>query len=254
MSLLHSSCHSRRQWRALTAELAGQYRVLALDLIGYGDTVSPQDPQRFTLGDEVALVERLLARVVGRVHLVGHSYGGAVALAVALRHRDRIQSLFLHEPVVFQLARSEGLTEVSVEIDALATRLAERVARGDLSAAARYFIDYWRGAGTWAELPDKRKQEAARVIAKVPLEFLAIFGAPERLPDYASLRVPTRLTSGDTGPSAARKIARLLAPALGGQCLHVVEGVGHMAPITDPHLINPHIVSHLAANPVSRGH
>mgnify|MGYP001219204715 FL=1 len=243
--LLHSSCYSRRQWRPLVKQLSGRYRTLALDLYGYGETDFPQHPETFTIEDEVALVGSLLDRVGNPVHLVGHSYGGAVALAAALQHPDRIRSLTLHEPVVFHLARLAGLTDVTEGIDRMAAELTEKVQAGLPAAAAQVFIDYWRGAGTWEKLPQKGQREAARVISKVLLELRAIFGTSYGFEEYGALQHPIYMTAGTTGRSAAQQVTKLLARVLVDGSLYFVSGVGHMAPITHPRLINTHIVAHL---------
>ena len=250
--LLHGSCHSRRQWRRLVAELGGRYRTLALDLHGYGETSWPADPDAFSIDDEVALVARVLEieKVDGPVHLVGHSYGGVVALAVALRHPERAGSLTLHEPVVFQLAQSGPLATVGAEITRMVELLAERVDAGAPAEAAEYFIDYWRGAGTWAALPEKGREAAARVIPKLPIELRAMLRSPYKLRDYGAIRSPVCLTAGTVGRPAARRVTELLATVLPNGSLQLVPGAGHMAPVTHPQLVNPLIAAHLAAHPI----
>src|SRR5215475_3328400 len=83
--LLHSSMSSKSQWRTLCDALVDRYRVLAIDLHGSGDTPAapPATVQDFRLQHEVALVRRVLADELpstGTFHLIGHSYGGIVAL------------------------------------------------------------------------------------------------------------------------------------------------------------------------------
>lgn len=245
--LLHSSCSSRRQWGPLVKALEGRYRSLALDLYGYGETEGPPRPESFELEEEVALVRHVLDRVHAPVHLVGHSYGGAVALATALRHPTQVQSVTVHEPVAFQLARSSGLHAVDAEVGEMVATLVEHIAAGAPADAARYFIDYWRGEGTWAALPDKGRQALSRVIGKLPIEFDAILRTPYRLSDYASLPMPVLLMAGTTGRSAGRRITELLGSAFGEGALRLLPGVGHMAPVTNPDLVNPHILAHLEA-------
>ncbi len=251
--LLHSSCYSRRQWRRLVAELAGRYRTLAVDLYGYGETSWPADPAAFSIDDEVRLVEHVLDGVAGPAHLVGHSYGGVVALATAVRRPDRVRSLALHEPVVFQVAQTGRLAPVGAEIGRMVELLAERVEAGAAAEAAQYFIDYWRGAGTWAALPERGRREAARVIPKLPVELRAILRSPYGLRDYGAIRSPVCLTAGTVGRPAARRVAELLATVLADGSLQLVAGAGHMAPVTHPQLVNPRIAAHLAAHPIPSG-
>jgi pimeloyl-ACP methyl ester carboxylesterase len=60
--------------------------------------------------DEVALLAPVYAAAGERFHLVGHSFGGAVALKAALVHRDRLLSLALHELVAFGVLTAESPT------------------------------------------------------------------------------------------------------------------------------------------------
>ena len=196
------------------------------------------------------LVELSLDRVAGPVHLVGHSYGGVVALAVALQHPERVRSLTVHEPVVFQLAQAGPLAHVGAEIREMVEVLSERIHADAPADAARHFIDYWRGAGTWAAFHEKGRREVARVIPKLPVELRAILRSPYRLADYRAIRSPVCLMAGTAGRPAARQVTELLAQAFGEQALHLIPNAGHMAPVTHPQLVNPRVIAHLAANPI----
>ena len=103
--LLHSSGSSRAQWRALIDRLSRDFRVLAPDLYGYGATGAWPSQAPFTLEDEAQIVLTLLERCGEPAHLVGHSYGGAVALHVARKRGDLVRSLAVIEPVAFHLLR-----------------------------------------------------------------------------------------------------------------------------------------------------
>ena len=109
--LLHSSANSGAQWRALRADTEARYRVLALDLYGYGGTDPWPGHRALTLADEAALAEALIERCDAPVHLIGHSYGGAVALRVALHRPESIATLTLIEPTAFNLLRDGGENE-----------------------------------------------------------------------------------------------------------------------------------------------
>src|SRR5438046_4945200 len=80
--MLHSSLSSKSQWAALAERLASRFRVIALDLCGYGDNSVSAAGAPFTLDHEVQIVmERLdhLVEAQVRVHLVAHTFGGWVA-------------------------------------------------------------------------------------------------------------------------------------------------------------------------------
>ena len=83
--LLHSSGSSGRQWDPLVAGLHDRFRLHAVDLHGHGGTPAWQAGRPMSLEDDAALVEPLLLAPEG-VRLVGHSYGGALALKLASLH------------------------------------------------------------------------------------------------------------------------------------------------------------------------
>ena len=102
---LHASTSSSRQWRELMAHMGTSHRILAPDLAGHGRNGWHGN------GDAVEEDVRLLEALVGAspAHLVGHSYGGAVALRYALRYPQRVLSLSLYEPAAWHLADDEAL-------------------------------------------------------------------------------------------------------------------------------------------------
>jgi thioesterase domain-containing protein len=98
---LHCSLGSGRQWKSLTAELGPSCPVVAPDISGYGSTPRPANlPMR--LAEEVDHLGATIENAEGPLHLVGHSYGGAIAFKIATtaRFADRVRSLTLIEPVL----------------------------------------------------------------------------------------------------------------------------------------------------------
>src|SRR5262249_33037505 len=179
---IHSSASSSAQWKPLMNRLAGRFRVLAVDLYGAGRSPAWTGARPLTLADEVALLEPVVAASGRRVHVIGHSYGGAVALTLALELPEWLASLVVFEPVLFSLLMAhDPEAPAAREIQAVRAETSAAVDRGDLAAAGARFVDYWMGAGAWAGMPDARRQTVAAAMAAIPGEWHAIFEEPEPL-------------------------------------------------------------------------
>ena len=239
--LLHSSAGSRGQWRSLTEILNGHRRVLAPDLRGYGESdARPGEPD---LVDEAAIVGALAARAGGPIDLVGHSYGGAVALRFALEQPELVRSLTLIEPVAFHLLRQDwaGRDWLLAEVQAIASA----VARDRNGAGMRRFVDYWNGSGTWAGLPDDKRSGLARLAATVAENFAAAVAEAIPLETYRHIQVPALLFRGANSPAPARRIVGLLGSTLPNARIRTVPGAGHMLPLTHRDLVNREILMHM---------
>jgi pimeloyl-ACP methyl ester carboxylesterase len=245
---LHASASSGRQWQTLRRQLTGGYQVLFPDLYGSGNS-PPWPAQRdLTLADEVALLEPVFEAAGESFHLVGHSYGGAVAVRAALTYPGRrFLSLVLIEPVLFGLLLAEEPGEPATrEIVALCQHTKAAVELGALDSAAKRFIDYWMSPGTWASMPPQRRAAAAQAMPSVASQWSAIFAEATPLSAYSSLDLPTLYLVGSQSPASARAVARLLTQALPDVTTAELRGAGHMAPITHPDMVNPAIEAHIA--------
>lgn len=237
--LLHCSLSSKNQWRALSGMLAGDCRVIAVDLYGYGETPMPEKQENFTLLDEVKLVHSLLDKILlpgEPIRLVGHSYGGAVALAFCHRFPGRVRTLAIFEPVAFHLLDrgDPGLESVH----AMMQELAGLLAAGLRLEAARTFLEFWSGPGSFANYPSRLQDDFALRTEKLPLDFRALTRTQLKLRDYSQLQLPVRVIAGRLSREAALIIARKLSQILPECTLNWVD-TGHMGPLTHPELINP---------------
>lgn len=243
---LHCTAASRAQWSELRRTLEAQWTTVAIDLHGHGDSDPWHGRHGLRLADEAAAVAAVLARLDRPVHLVGHSYGGAVALNLALSGVS-LASLTLVEPVAFHLLRdgSPATAPFVDEVAAVAGVVADGVASGDHAAAMATFVDYWSGAGTWAAMREDRRSAVARMAPAVALHFGAAMGDPARLADCARLDVPTLILVGERTRAPAAVIASRLAAAVPGCHARIVAGAGHMLPRTHPDPFLRALAAHL---------
>lgn len=243
---LHCSGSGAGQWRYLSEAFGGRYQVFAPEHYGCESAGPWSGEHAFTLADEATRTIGLIDRLEGKVHLVGHSYGGGVALHVALARPDRIASLALYEPSAFHLLRQmEEARDAFAEIRGIARRICHGVVIGDHRGAMATFVDYWNGPGAFAALRPALQDALIRWAPKAPLDFRALIDEPTPAHAYSGLELPVLILRGENAPRPTRLIAELLAGLIPASELVTVEGAGHMGPITHAPEVSALIVRHV---------
>jgi pimeloyl-ACP methyl ester carboxylesterase len=244
---LHCAGGSGRAWRHLSPALGGCFNVLAPDLIGHGTTPHWTGPGRFRLADEAASVVKAIDALPGNVHLVGHSLGGAVALRVAVQRPHRIASLSLYEPVAFHVLATcgdEGRHWMR-DLRAVAWDIERSVTAGMIRLGVARFCDYWNGRGVFDTLRPEAQGDLEHYIHKAPLDFPALMEEPTPLAAYAMLQVPVLIMRGEFAPPPTALIAAKLAAAMDPGALRVLDGAGHMGPVTHAAEVAQAVATHI---------
>jgi 3-oxoadipate enol-lactonase len=236
--LLHGLGSCGDDWGPQSRALAARYRVLAVDLPGHHRSARPGGP--LSIPGMAAAVDALLERLaIDRIHAVGLSLGGCVALALALHAPRRVQSLVLIN--AFAHLRPSGLRGV-----------ARGAGRALLAAAAPMSLV---AAFVAREAFPRAGQEPLRAAATVRLaanprrHYLASLGALMRFDvrdRLAEVRCPTRVIAGaldSTVPLAAKE---LLARAIPGARLSLVRDSGHVTPVDQAESLNQLLLEHLS--------
>ena len=245
--LLHGWPQDGTAWRAVVPHLvAAGYRVACPDLKGFGRSSTPvrgYDAQ--TLADEISqLIRGLDAR---KAVLVGHDWGGAVALATAFRHPGRVRALVVASSPFRQLdlVRAWHIPLLNLPV---APAVAFRVAPGPLvRAAVRY------AARVHSPFDDVTLDGYTAAVAVRPRAWLSYYRTLSRraLLDWAvrrvrrgapfvrdpagphRLRVPVAVVWGERDPVTPVSLGRRVAHDLDAE-LVLVPGVGHFVPEEAP--------------------
>ena len=224
--LIHSGGFGGRQWRKLGELLAPTHDVLAPDLIGYGDDVWPPGKPFHYRED----VERLAAMLGGRqADVVGHSYGGFLALQLALAHPALVRRIAVYDPVAFNVLtpeeRARGFTTIKPQYE---------LPLDEAWLAA--FVDWWNEPGAWTKLPEPTRAAFRQVGWKMSQEVTSLMA--DRETDYARIEAPVLVLGGGKSPEAERITVERLAQVLPHGELHVFADLGHMGPIVDGERVN----------------
>jgi len=239
---LHSSAATGSQWKPLAAHFAGRRLVITPDLSGYGVAGDAVDPRGgATLAGEAAAVLQSVGSVAPAFHLVGHSFGGAVALKLALRYPHRVRSLTLIEPVAFHLLLRSGSEEDMHhyrQVLGVRDRVRGALAAGWPAYGMAAFLDFWNGPGSWDALEVDHRQRLAGLARPVLSNFTAVLGETWPSGELARLAMPVLTVDGSRSPGVTQRLVEIVTGAAPNTTTVRICGAGHMAPLTHAEAVN----------------
>jgi pimeloyl-ACP methyl ester carboxylesterase len=168
--------------------------------------------------------------------VVGHSFGAVAALRLAITFPEKVRSLTLIESVFFAVALQDA-PETMADHDARAAPFFGAVNAGDISLAARSFNRMWSDGPIWHSLSERSRAAMIRAIHVVPDTFGFLYEdakgilAPGVL-DAATM--PSLLVRGSKTLPAVTAINDGLEARLPNASQAVIDGAGHMAPLSHP--------------------
>ncbi|WP_162820771.1 alpha/beta fold hydrolase [Microvirga calopogonii] len=245
--LLHSSVAGNRQWRTTVEALQDQYHVIAINLFGYGQTSPWPGDREQTLADQGESIQPFIDQARSDVALVGHSFGGAVAMTIALHRPDKVSRLILLEPIPFCLLDEAGRVDAYAEVLRLRDSVKRSGGSGDWEKAAAGFADYWSGEGTWAAMSPERQKTFTSSMPPNLHEWDAVLGMTARQ-NWSSIQARTLVVwTRDTKRPIREIIEVLREKAPHWQYRDLNEG-GHMFPLTQPG-ITSRLISEFLCDP-----
>lgn len=235
--LLHGQPGSGADWRAVEQQLAAKFRVIAPDRPGYGTNRARPGGFAVNARAMVGLLDRLGLK---RAIVVGHSWGGGAAIAMARRYPERVAGLvlvgavgdpsalgpsdrLLARPLLGSLLALVGFKLAGRLL--LLRRLRRRIGRGgdDADAWLEATARAWRSPRVWRSFAVEQRA----LVRETP----ALQGA------LASLTVPTVVLTGEHDRTVPPDAAAALAGSIPGARLERLPGVGHLLPQQAPEAV-----------------
>ncbi|MGI9502492.1 MAG: alpha/beta fold hydrolase [Geminicoccaceae bacterium] len=245
---LHGIGGDAESWRLQLDRFAGNYRAIAWDMPGYGDSAPLVD---MTFPALVEAVSVLLDRLsVTSAHLVGHSLGGMIAQAFALAHPERLRSLTLTATSAAFGKRAGGKLDTAWREKFIAQRLGPLDRGASMAELAPKLVK-----GLVGDDPDpKGLEQAILSMAAVPeagyraaIRCLADFDQQSALAD---IQTPTLLIAGEKDPVAPPKVMQRMADAMPNARFETIEGSGHLVHLERPDAFNCLLADFLKASVV----
>ena len=208
--LVHGSPGTSKAWQRVAERLAGRFRVVAPSLPGYGESTPapPGGPADNTYAAEA--IEAIADAVGPLAALVGHSYGGVVALRVALRAKVAPPALGLFEPVAVPILGTVGDREGLEAAKAVFDGYCASAEAGD-PRAVRTMVEYWFGPGAFEQMPEPMRAYLVENTANNVRDVRATFRDAYPLDGLRALAMPVLVVHGERSPEAMRKICEALA-------------------------------------------
>jgi pimeloyl-ACP methyl ester carboxylesterase len=231
--LVPGSCSTGAAWRPVIKALGGTFRFVTTSLLGYGATAERRTDSDPSVLHEAEVLEAVIARVGGNVHLVGHSFGGAVALIAAMRKRVPIASLTVLEaplPSLLNHCREDTHYRAFRDMtDAYfaAWRSGDRQAIGTM-------IDFYGGEGTYASWPERVRAYAVETTSVNMLDWASAYDEPLSPEMLAAIDVPVSVAVGAQSHPAICRANGLVAMSIKDATFKTIGGASHFMISTHP--------------------
>ncbi|NBP67396.1 MAG: alpha/beta hydrolase [Cytophagia bacterium] len=217
--LLHGFLETNLIWKRFAENLSTEYRVIAFDLPGFGQSPLPEK-KPFTLDDIAFQISKALDELgLKDVFLIGHSLGGYVSLAMVNARPDFFSG--------FCLFHSTALAD-STEKKEARTKTIDFVLKNGALAFTSNFVPPLFADPNHTSVSHVKKIASATAQETVINYLEAMRDRPERISLLKSYPKPVLLIAGDRDTVIPVNTLQEQAKIAHKATIHVLEGVGHM--------------------------
>jgi pimeloyl-ACP methyl ester carboxylesterase len=249
--LVPGSFSTTAAWKPVSELLNDRFRVVAISLMGYGRSEEQRTADRLVVDAQAEAVEAAIAQAGAQVHLVGHSWGGSVALSVALRGHAELASLTLIEANPVDVLRQNGDHELYEDVQRMSEAYIAAYNAGEHDAARRV-VEFWEGQGSFDRLPPKVREYAIQTTPVNIRDWSACYAFHPTAGDGATLALPTLVMCGGRSHPAARRMAQILTGWIPRARAAEVSPAAHFLISTHPREVAELIATHVVAAENSR--
>lgn len=242
--LVPGSCSTGAAWRPVMAALGGRFRFVTTSLLGYGGTAERRTASDSAISHEAEALEAVIRRAGGPVHLVGHSFGGLVSLAVALRGRVPLETLTIMEAPAIELLREAGEHDHYRAFREMSQAYLAAFQGGEREAVAR-MIDFYSGAGTFASWPQRVRDYLVETTPANILDWASAYGYTPTPAALGALGIPVLIVCGGATHPAMQRANELLSGYVKGSALVTIPGAAHFMISTHPADVAAVIADHV---------
>lgn len=231
--LVPGSCSTGAAWKPVIKALGEDLRFVTTSLLGYGATAERRTERDPSVLHEAEMLETVIREAGGKVHLVGHSFGGAVALIVAMRKRVEIASITVLEAPIPSLLGACG-EEAHYRAFRDMTDAYFSAWRGGDREAIRSMIEFYGGEGTWAAWPERVRAYAVATTPVNMLDWASAYDYPLSPEMLAAIDVPTSVAVGAASHPAICRANGLAAISIRNATFKAIGGAAHFMISTHP--------------------
>ncbi len=246
--LVHGTMADFRVWYNQIGPFSRRGRVIAYSrrynwpnvLPGSGIDVSVQRQV-----DDLAAVIRGLG--IAPVHVVGHSYGGQLALLLASQHPDLVRSLVVAEPILFGMLANmpEAQADLKANQDFVSNVLRPALSGGNAERIAKTFLGYI-APGDFDHFPLEIQHMYIANVPAFKTDLAGAFGVPFSCDDARRISVPTLVLASDGAPNVYRRTADVLSHCVVGGTLVTIPRTTHLMHLDNPQAFNEAVLNFVA--------
>jgi pimeloyl-ACP methyl ester carboxylesterase len=213
--------------------------------LGYGATAERRIGVPTTIAHEAEIVESVVRRAARPVHLVGHSFGGLVALSVALRNRLPLLSLAILEAPVPELLRHVQEHRHYRDFRAMTDGYFREFHAGNREAIGS-MIDFYGGPGAFAAMPPRVRSYAVETTAVNILDWADAYSFRVTPALLGEIELPTLVLWGGASHPAVGRANELLARHIADASAVTVAGAAHFMIATHAQETARAVAQHIA--------